>query len=52
VYIILIVILVLLLLGVFPSAPWGSWHGLGYYPSTIVVVLLIILAVLLLTGRL
>jgi hypothetical protein len=47
---ILIIILVLILLGVFPTWPHAS--GWGYGPSGLVGILIIILIVLLLTGRL
>ena len=46
---ILIVILVLILLGVFPT--WGHSRSWGYGPSGAVGVILVILIVLVLTGR-
>lgn len=46
----LIVVLVLLLIGVFPT--WGYSGSWGWGPSGIVGVLVIILIVMLLTGRL
>ncbi|MCW5714127.1 MAG: DUF3309 domain-containing protein [Bauldia sp.] len=46
--IILIVILVLLLLGAFPS--WGYSRGWGYGPSGLIGILLIIVIILALTG--
>ncbi len=46
--IILIVILVLLLLGAFPS--WGHSRNWGYGPSGLIGVLLIIVIILALTG--
>jgi hypothetical protein len=47
---ILIVLLILLLIGAWPT--WGWSSGWGYGPSGIVGVLVIILIVMLLTGRL
>ncbi len=47
---ILLIILVLLLLGVFPS--WPHSRGWGYGPSGLLGVVLVIVIVLLLTGRL
>jgi len=49
---VLIIILVVVMLGGLPNSPWGGWHGLGYYPSSIVGVLLVVLVILLLMGRL
>jgi len=46
---VLIVILILILIGAFPSWPYS--RGWGYGPSGIVGVLLIVLLVLLLMGR-
>jgi hypothetical protein len=46
---ILLVFLILLLIGAFPSWPYSS--GWGYYPSGISGLLVIIVIVLLLTGR-
>ncbi|WP_114966471.1 DUF3309 family protein [Alkalilacustris brevis] len=46
---ILIIILVLILLGVFPT--WGHSRSWGYGPSGAVGVILVILIVLVLTGR-
>jgi Protein of unknown function (DUF3309) len=46
---ILIVILVLLLIGAFPSWPYSS--GWGYYPSGGLGLVLIIVIILLLRGR-
>ena len=46
---ILIVILVLLLIGAFPSWPYSS--GWGYYPSGGLGLVLIIVIILLLLGR-
>lgn len=48
----LIILIVLLLFGGLPMAPWGGWHSYGWGPSGLGVILLIILVVLLLTGRL
>lgn len=48
----LVVILVLILVGAWPTWPHAAGWGLGYYPSGIVGVLVIVLIVLLLTGRL
>ncbi|WP_137920288.1 DUF3309 family protein [Hydrogenophaga sp. 2FB] len=47
---ILLIILVLLLLGVFPT--WPHSRGWGYGPSGLLGVVLVIVIVLLLTGRL
>ena len=47
---ILIIILVLILLGVFPS--WGHSRGWGYGPSGIVGLILIVVIILALLGRL
>ncbi|MEP6969291.1 MAG: DUF3309 family protein [Betaproteobacteria bacterium] len=47
---ILLIVLVLLLIGVFPSWPHSS--GWGYGPSGGIGLVLIIVVVLLLTGRL
>ncbi|HJW56024.1 MAG TPA: DUF3309 family protein [Burkholderiaceae bacterium] len=47
---ILLIILVLMLVGVFPS--WPHSTGWGYGPSGIVGVLLVVVLVLLLLGRL
>lgn len=47
---ILIIILILILLGVFPT--WGHSRGWGYGPSGVVGVILIIVLILLLMGRL
>ena len=47
---ILLFILILLLIGAFPTWPHSS--GWGYYPSGGLGILLIIVIVLLLTGRL
>lgn len=46
---ILIIILVLLLIGAFPS--WGYSRGWGYYPSGGIGLILLILLILVLTGR-
>jgi len=47
---ILIVLLILLLIGAWPT--WGWSSGWGYGPSGIVGVLVIILIIMALTGRL
>ncbi|MCD0506153.1 DUF3309 family protein [Bordetella petrii] len=47
---ILLIILILLLIGAFPSWPYS--RGWGYYPSGLLGIVLIILIVMLLTGRL
>lgn len=44
---VLIVILVLLLIGAFPS--WGYSRSWGYYPSGLLGVVLVIVVILLLT---
>ncbi|CDP50325.1 DUF3309 family protein [Paradevosia shaoguanensis] len=46
---ILIILLILILIGAFPS--WGYSRGWGYYPSGIVGVILVVVLVLLLMGR-
>jgi hypothetical protein len=46
---ILLIILILILLGVFPTWPYSS--GWGYGPSGIVGVILVILLILVLLGR-
>jgi hypothetical protein len=51
-YLILIILLLVLLLGGLPVAPWGGWHNLGYAPSGMVGVILLVLLVLVLLGRL
>lgn len=48
---VLLVLLLLLILGGIPVAPWGGWHPYGYYPSGIGTVLLILLLVAVLSGR-
>lgn len=47
---ILLILLILLLIGVFPS--WNYSRSWGYLPSSGIGVILLILIVLLLTGRL
>jgi len=47
---ILLVILVLLLIGAFPTWPYSS--GWGYYPSGGIGLILLIVLILALTGRL
>ncbi|MBO1111971.1 DUF3309 domain-containing protein [Bordetella petrii] len=47
---ILLIILILLLIGAFPSWPYS--RGWGYYPSGLLGLVVIILIVMLLTGRL
>ena len=47
---ILLIILILVLLGVFPT--WPHSRGWGYYPSGGIGLILIIIIVLLLLGRL
>lgn len=51
-YLVLIIVLLFLLLGGLPVAPWGGWHHYGWGPSGIVFILLIVLVVLALSGRL
>jgi hypothetical protein len=46
---ILIVILILLLIGAFPS--WGYSRSWGYFPSGILGVVLVIVIILVLMGR-
>ncbi len=47
---ILLIILILILVGAFPS--WGYSRGWGYGPSGIVGLILVVVVVLLLMGRL
>jgi hypothetical protein len=47
---ILLIILVLLLIGAFPTWPYSS--GWGYYPSGGIGLILLIVLILALTGRL
>jgi hypothetical protein len=47
---ILLIIVVLMLIGAFPS--WGYSSGWGYGPSGILGIILLILLVMVLTGRL
>lgn len=47
---ILLIILVLILLGVFPT--WPHSRGWGYGPSGVLGIVLVIVIVLLVTGRL
>jgi len=47
--IILVIVLVLFVVGTFPS--WPHSRGWGYYPSTGLGVILVIVIVLLLMGR-
>lgn len=47
---ILLIIVVLLLIGAFPS--WGYSSGWGYGPSGILGIILLVLLVMVLTGRL
>ena len=46
---ILIIVLILLLIGAFPS--WGYSRGWGYYPSGGIGLILLILIILMLMGR-
>jgi hypothetical protein len=46
---ILIIILILILIGAFPS--WGYSRGWGYYPSGIIGVILVVVLILVLMGR-
>jgi hypothetical protein len=46
---ILIIVLILLLIGAFPS--WGYSRGWGYYPSGGIGLILLILIILILMGR-
>jgi len=47
---ILIVILIIILIGAFPTWPYAAnW---GYYPSGAIGIILLVLIILLLTGRL
>lgn len=46
---ILLIILILILIGVFPS--WGHSRSWGYAPSGVTGLIIIVLLILLLTGR-
>jgi hypothetical protein len=46
---ILLIVLVLVLIGAFPS--WGYSRGWGYGPSGLIGIALVVVVVLLLTGR-
>jgi hypothetical protein len=46
---ILIIVLVLILIGAFPS--WGHSRSWGYGPSGLIGIALVVVVVLLLTGR-
>jgi hypothetical protein len=46
---VLIIVLILLLLGAWPSWPYS--RGWGYYPSGLLGVVLIVIIILVLTGR-
>lgn len=52
-YTIIIVILVLMLIGAFPRAPWYGASGAnwGYYPMGGVILLIVILLILFGSGR-
>ena len=50
--IILLIIVLFLVFGGLPVAPWGSWHAMGWGPSGLGLVLLIVLIVLLGVRRL
>jgi len=47
---ILLIVLILILIGAFPS--WPHSRGWGYGPSGVIGVIVLVLIVLLLTGRL
>jgi hypothetical protein len=51
-YLVLIVILLVVLLGGLPVAPWGTFHSYGWGPSGIVGIILVVIVILLLLGRL
>lgn len=46
---ILLIILILLLIGAFPTWPYST--GWGYYPSGIIGVILLVVLILVLMGR-
>jgi hypothetical protein len=46
----LIILLILLLVGAFPS--WGHSRNWGYFPSGLIGLILVVVVVLLLAGRL
>ncbi|HEY7904786.1 MAG TPA: DUF3309 family protein [Casimicrobiaceae bacterium] len=47
---ILLIILILVLIGAFPSWPYS--RGWGYYPTGIVGIVVLVVIIMLLTGRL
>ena len=49
---VLLVLLIVVLVGGLPQAPWGTWHSLGPYPSGLAFVLIVVVVGLLLIGRL
>jgi len=52
-YLILIIVLLVILVGAFPTGPW--WHTprtWGYGPSGLIGIILVVLVILLLLGRL
>jgi hypothetical protein len=49
---VLVILLIVVLLGGLPVAPWGGWHSYGYAPSGVIGVILIVFIILLLMGRL
>lgn len=51
-YLLLIIVLVVLLVGGWPTAPWGGWHSYGYGTPGIIGVLLVVVLVLFLMGKL
>jgi hypothetical protein len=51
-YLLLIIVLIVLLFGGLPVAPWGQWHSYGWGPSGIVGVMLVVVLILFLLGRL
>lgn len=51
-YLILIIVLLVIVLGGLPVAPWGTWHPYSWGPSSIAGIVLLVLLVLVLMGRL
>jgi succinate dehydrogenase hydrophobic anchor subunit len=51
-HIVLLIVVVILLLGTWPNAPYGGWHHFGYWPSGTLGIVLLVLLILVLMGRL
>ncbi len=46
----LLILVLLLIFGGLPMAPWGSWHSLGWGPSGLGLLLLVVLIIVLFGG--